>query len=308
MTPAYLALHNRGELQPRIDAALKMLRECRLCPHECRVDRTAGKHGRCRTGRRAIVASLGPHFGEESPLVGSGGSGTIFLANCNLACIFCQNADLSHGGHGREVSATLLAQSMLDLQDQGCHNVNLVTPTHVLPQILEALPEAIAGGLRVPIVWNCGGYESLGALELLDGIVDIYMPDVKYADAEIAERLSGCRDYPTHAFAALREMHRQVGDLQINDRGLAERGLLVRHLVLPHGLAGTPEVLRFLAELSPNTYVNVMAQYRPCHRANEEPKLTRALTTAEVRDAVQAALDAGLTRLDGRPLKRLAGL
>ncbi len=283
-----------------------MLRECLACPHECRVDRTAGKRGRCRTGRRAIVASMGPHFGEESPLVGSGGSGAIFFANCNLACIFCQNHDISHGGYGREHSPRALAQAMLRLQEGGCHNLNFVTPTHVMPQILEALPEAIAGGLRVPLVWNCGGYESLRSLRLLDGIVDIYMPDLKYADAATAERLSGCRDYPSHAFAALREMHRQVGDLQINERGIAERGLLVRHLVLPHGLAGTPEVMRFLVGLSANTYVNVMAQYRPCYRADEEPRLGRSLTVAEYQDAVQAALDAGLTRLDERPLRKLA--
>ena len=306
MTPAYLSLYERGELSPRVEAALAMLHDCHLCPHECRVDRTAGKLGRCRTGRRAVVSSVGAHFGEESPLVGWGGSGTVFLANCNLACLFCQNHDISHGGHGREYSPRALAQAMLRLQEEGCHNTNFVTPTHVMPQILEALLEAVEGGLRVPLVWNCGGYESLASLRLLDGIVDIYMPDVKYGDAAIAERLSGCRDYPTHAFAALREMHRQVGDLRVNDRGVAERGLLVRHLVLPHGLAGTPEVMRLLASLSPNTYVNVMAQYRPCHRADEEPRLTRGLTVAEYESAVRVALDAGLTRLDERPLRRLA--
>jgi putative pyruvate formate lyase activating enzyme len=305
MVPPYVALHDTGELQRRVEAALEMLRECRVCPHECRVDRTAGKLGRCRTGRRAIVASLGPHFGEESPLVGSDGSGTIFFSNCNLACLFCQNADISHAGYGREVTSRALADAMLRLQEAGCHNINFVTPTHVMPQILEALPTAIEGGLRVPIVWNCGGYEALESLRLLDGIVSVYMPDVKYADAATAERLSGCRDYPTHAFAALREMHRQVGDLELDDRGVATRGLPVRHLVLPHSLAGTEEVMRLLASLSPSTYINVMAQYHPCHRADEEPKLSRSLTTDEYEAAVQAAYDAGLTRLDERPLRRL---
>ena len=304
MAPAYVSLHNQGKLEQRVQAALEMLRECRLCPHECRVDRTADGVGRCRTGRQALVSSISPHFGEESPLVGTGGSGTIFFANCNLACIFCQNFDISHLGHGREFTAAKLTEAMLFLQQEGCHNINFVTPTHVMPQILEALPEATERGLRLPLVWNCGGYESLEALKLLDGIVDIYMPDLKYSDAETAERLSGPKNYPKHAFAALREMHRQVGDLKISKKGVASKGLLVRHLVLPQGLAGTPEAMRFLADLSPQTYVNVMAQYRPCHRAWEDAKLTHALTTREYREAVQAALDAGLKRLDKRPLLR----
>ncbi len=304
MAPAYVSLHNQGKLEQRVQAALEMLRECRLCPHECRVDRTADGVGRCRTGRQALVSSISPHFGEESPLVSTGGSGTIFFANCNLACIFCQNFDISHLGHGREFTAAKLTEAMLFLQQEGCHNINFVTPTHVMPQILEALPEATERGLRLPLVWNCGGYESLEALKLLDGIVDIYMPDLKYSDAETAERLSGPKNYPKHAFAALREMHRQVGDLKISKKGVASKGLLVRHLVLPQGLAGTPEAMRFLADLSPQTYVNVMAQYRPCHRAWEDAKLTHALTTREYREAVQAALDAGLKRLDKRPLLR----
>ncbi|MBM3501162.1 MAG: radical SAM protein [Armatimonadetes bacterium] len=305
MPAAYLAQHESGELATRIERALGTLRECRLCPHECRVDRTAEKWGRCRTGRKALVSSVGPHFGEEEPLVGRGGSGTIFLASCNLACIFCQNYDLSQLGHGRPADAAFLARAMVGLQKHGCENINFVTPTHVLPQLLEALPEAVEKGLRVPLVWNCGGYESLESLALLEGIVDIYMPDLKYADAATAERLSGVRDYPARAFAAVREMHRQVGDLALDERGVATRGLLVRHLVLPQGLAGTAEVMRFLGAVSPNTYVNVMAQYRPCHRAHEEARLTRGLTTAEYRQAVQAARNAGLTRLDARPLERM---
>jgi len=305
MPGAYVALHESGELKSRIACALGMLRECRLCPHECRVDRSAEQWGRCRVGRKALVSSVGPHFGEEEPLVGRGGSGTIFLASCNLACLFCQNYDISQLGHGRPADAPFLARTMVALQREGCENINFVTPTHVLPQLLEALPEAVEKGLRAPLVWNCGGYESLEALALLDGIVDLYMPDLKYADAVTAERLSGIKDYPAHAFAAVREMHRQVGDLQVDARGVATRGLLVRHLVLPHDLAGTPQVMQFLAALSPNTYVNVMAQYRPYHRAYEEAKLTRGLSTAEYRDAVQAARDAGLTRLDPEPLQRM---
>jgi putative pyruvate formate lyase activating enzyme len=305
MPACYLALYESGELQARVERALAMLRECRLCPRSCGVDRTADKWGRCRTGRKAIVSSVGPHFGEEEPLVGRGGSGTIFLASCNLACIFCQNFDISHLGHGRPVDAAFLARAMLALQDEGCENINFVTPTHVMPQLLEALPEAIEKGLTVPLVWNCGGYEAPAALALLGGIVDIYMPDVKYADAEAARRLSGIEDYPAHAFAAVREMHRQVGDLRLDERGIATRGLLVRHLVLPHNLAGTPQVMEFLASISPNTYVNVMAQYRPCHRAYEEAKLTRGLTREEYHEAVEAARRAGLTRLDARPLQRM---
>jgi len=305
MQAAYLKLHDEGKLRERIDRALDMLRDCALCPHECRVDRTTDKWGRCRTGRKALVSSAGPHLGEEAPLVGTGGSGTIFLASCNLACIFCQNYDISQLGQGRPVEASSLAEAMVALQVRGCHNANFVTPTHVLPQLLEALPEAIEKGLSVPIVWNCGGYEGLEALQLLDGVVDIYMPDLKYADAEVAERLSGVKDYPKHAFAALREMHRQVGDLTLDERGVAQRGLLVRHLVLPKGLSGTAKCMEFLASLSVDTYVNVMAQYHPSHRAYEEPKLTRSLSEAEYREAVQAAYGAGLSRLDERPLQRM---
>jgi putative pyruvate formate lyase activating enzyme len=301
MRAGYLELHESGELARRIESALEMLTDCRLCPHECRVDRTADAWGRCKTGRRAAVASAGPHLGEEAPLVGQYGSGTIFLASCNLACIFCQNYDISQMGQGTPVDASVLAEGMVALQDHGCHNINFVTPTHVMPQILEALPEAIEKGLTVPIVWNCGGYEGLDSLRLLDGIVDIYMPDLKYADAATAERLSGAKDYPSHAQAAVREMHRQVGDLQVNEEGIAERGLLVRHLVLPGGLAGTAKLMVFLASLGPDTYVNVMPQYRPCHRAFEEPKLTRGLTDDEHRSALKSARDAGLTRLDERP-------
>jgi putative pyruvate formate lyase activating enzyme len=254
-----------------------------------------------------VVASHGPHFGEERPLVGLGGSGTIFFTNCSLGCIFCQNYDISHLGRGRAVSDEQLAEAMLELQRLGCHNINLVTPTHFVPQILEALVIAAAAGLEVPLVYNCGGYESVETLRLLEDVVDIYMPDAKYSDGRVAARLSGAEDYPQRMQAAIAEMYRQVGDLQIDERGLAQRGLLVRHLVLPNHLAGSEEIMQFLANLSSDTYVNVMAQYRPCYRAGEVREISRRLTVAEYRTAVQAALDAGLHRLDERPLSILRG-
>jgi len=298
-TPAYVKLHESGQLRERVERAYELLNPCRLCPRVCAVRRLEGETGMCRTGRRAVVSSFGPHFGEERPLVGLFGSGTIFLTHCNLRCVFCQNYDISHLGAGEPVSPERMAEMMLALHRRGCHNINFVTPTHVVPQLLEALSYAVAEGLDVPLVYNCGGYESVETLQLLDGIVDIYMPDFKYADADIGKRFSQAADYPAVAQAALREMHRQVGDLVIDERGMAQRGLLVRHLVLPDNLAGTGEVMRFLAEeISPHTYVNVMAQYRPCFRAREYPGLDRPLTPAEYREAVRLAREAGLTRLD----------
>ncbi len=303
--PAYRRLLSTGELTERRDAAVGLLSECRLCPRQCHVNRLEGETGFCRSGRQALVASHGPHFGEERPLVGANGSGTIFFANCSLGCIFCQNYDISHRGRGRAVSDERLADLMLDLQGRGCHNINLVTPTHFVPQILEALVLAAQLGLDVPLVYNCGGYESVETLALLDGVVDIYMPDAKYSNSEIAAQLSGAADYPQQMKAAITEMHRQVGDLQIDEGGVAQRGLLVRHLVLPEDLAGTEEIMRFLANLSADTYVNVMAQYRPCYRASEIEKINRHPTVAEYRAAVEAALAARLHRLDERPLRIL---
>jgi putative pyruvate formate lyase activating enzyme len=297
--PAYLELLETGELVRRADAAARLLEQCRVCPRECLVQRLQGEHGVCRVGDRAMVSSYGPHFGEERPLVGTGGSGTIFLSHCNLCCVFCQNSDISQGDEGQVVSAQELAGMMLSLQRMGCHNVNFVTPTHQVPQILRALVLAAEQGLCLPLVYNCGGYESLGTLQLLDGVVDIYMPDLKYADAEIARRYSGVERYPEVAKAALAEMHRQVGDLALDRRGIAARGLLVRHLILPNDLAGTGEVVRFLAGLSSNTYVNIMDQYRPSYRAHEHPLLARRPTRAEIQEAVRMARAAGLSRLDG---------
>jgi len=297
--PAYLELHRTGEFQRRAQGAERLLETCRVCPRECLAQRLQGETGVCGVTDKAMVASYGPHFGEEVPLVGFGGSGTIFLAHCNLCCVFCQNFDISQSDEGRIVSARELAQMMLDLQRTGCHNINFVTPTHQVPQILRALPIAIEGGLQVPLVYNCGGYESQETLRLLDGVFDIYMPDFKYGDANVAKRYSRVENYPAIAKAAFREMHRQVGDLVIDGRGIARRGLLVRHLVLPNNLAGTPGVVQFLAELSKDTYVNIMTQYRPCYRAHEYPALAGRPTRAEFEEAFRLAREAGLHRLDG---------
>ena len=266
------------------------------------MNRQAGEHGDCETGRRARVSSAGPHHGEEAPLTGRSGSGTIFFSGCNLNCSYCQNCGISQLGEGRKTEPEELAASMLAVQALGCHNLNLVTPTHATPQILEALVLAADRGLRIPIVYNCGGYESVSTLELLDGVVDIYMPDIKYMDLEPAARYSRSPDYPEVVRAAIREMHRQVGDLEIDELGLARRGLLVRHLVLPDGLAGTRAAMQFLAtEISRLTYVNVMSQYRPCHGVLADGVLGRRISDEEYRDAVNEARDADLTRLDEPP-------
>jgi putative pyruvate formate lyase activating enzyme len=276
------------------------LRRCLLCPRQCRVDRSVGQLGECRTGARARVASAGPHYGEEAPLVGRGGSGTIFFAGCNLACVFCQNYELSHLCRGREQEPAELARTMMELQEMGCENINLVSPSHVVPQILAALVLAAEQGLRLPVVYNTGGYDSLSTLRLLDGVVDIYMPDMKYSDDRVGERLSGVPDYVERNRAAVREMHRQVGVLELDRRGVARRGLLVRHLVLPDGQAGGEEVFRFIAsELSADTYVNVMDQYHPAYGAERYGEISRPPTAIEYRAAVEQARKAGLWRLDG---------
>ncbi len=301
MEPSYGQSAESGELAERAQGAVSMLASCRLCPRECRVNRLEGEIGYCRTGRLARVASYSPHFGEESPLVGRSGSGTVFMSSCNLLCLFCQNEDISHGNHGVEVPARRLSGFMLDLAGQGCHNINIVTPTHVVPQVLEALAEAAADGLRLPLVYNSGGYDKVETLRMLEGVVDIYMPDFKFWDPGWAERFCHAPDYPEVARAALKEMHRQVGDLEIDQRGVAKRGLLVRHLVMPGGIAGTPEVMDFIArELSTDTYINVMDQYRPCGGAHRDPLINRRLTAEEYREATGAARSAGLHRLDSR--------
>lgn len=301
MKPGYLDLNESGELKRRIDAAHELLQSCRVCPRNCGVNRLGDERGICEIGRLPMVSSYSPHYGEESPLVGRYGSGTIFLTSCNLRCSFCQNYDISHGLEGRVVSPERLGAMMAELQGIGCHNINFVTPSHVVPQILSALPFAVAKGLKVPLVYNCGGYESTETLQLLEGVFDIYMPDFKFADGEVASRFCDAPDYPEVTKAAFREMHRQVGDLVVNEDGITERGLLVRHLVMPEGLAGTREVMRFLAqEISKHTYVNIMDQYRPCGRAQDYPPLDRRITPAEFEEALRIAEEEGIHRLDKR--------
>jgi putative pyruvate formate lyase activating enzyme len=251
----------------------------------------------------AVLASYGPHYGEERPLVGRGGSGTIFFSHCNLFCIFCQNYDISHGGEGTAAAPEDLAEIMLELQRRGCHNINFVTPSHVILSILEALPFAIEKGLKIPLVYNCGGYERVPALKLLDGVVDIYMPDIKFWSSDAAGEFCDAPDYPERARSALKEMHRQVGDLVLDDKGVAQRGLLVRHLIMPNGLAGTSGVVDFIAkEISPRTYVNIMDQYHPCGGAFQSRSINRRITPEEFRDALDAVRRAGLVRLDDRHL------
>lgn len=300
-TPSYVNLWRSGALQRRVEQAYARLAACDICPRQCGADRLAGELGECHTGALARVSSYGPHLGEENVLRGWRGSGTIFFTRCNLHCQFCQNYDISQTDDGDLVTPTELAAIMLRLQALGCHNINLVSPSHVVPQILAGLLVAVEAGLRLPLVYNTGGYDDLATLALLDDVVDIYMPDMKYADAAAGLRYSQAPNYPQINQAAVREMHRQVGDLQVDERGLAVRGLLVRHLVLPNQVAGTQQIARFLAqEISPHTYLNVMAQYRPAWRASHCPELNRPITRDEYREAVQAALDAGLQRLDRR--------
>jgi putative pyruvate formate lyase activating enzyme len=301
--PAYLKLLRSGEFRERVAQAYRYLSGCDVCARRCRVDRRAGQVGVCRTGEQAKVSSYGPHRGEEDPLRGWRGSGTIFFARCNLKCQFCQNYDISQTDAGHAVEPEQLASIMLELQAQGCHNINLVSPSHVVPQIMAATLIAAQAGLRLPLVYNTGGYDSMEMLRLLDGVVDIYMPDMKFSDAETARRYSKVANYPQVNQAAVREMHRQVGDLQIDELGLATRGLLVRHLVLPGGLAGTGEIVRFLAsQISPGTYLNLMDQYRPAYKAHHFPELDRGVSGREYAEAVRLAEEAGLRRLDNRRL------
>lgn len=300
LAPAYMALLERGELAHRVERAWKHLEDCDLCARYCHVNRCQSTTGAvCRTGERAVVNSFGAHHGEEDPLRGTRGSGTIFFSWCNLRCVFCQNWEISQKGIGREVEPDEIAVMMLALQREGCHNVNLVSPSHVVAQILAAVRIAADRGLRLPLVYNTGGYDSPEALALLDGVIDIYMPDMKYGDSETAHRDSHVRGYWEANQAAVREMHRQVGDLVIGADGIARRGLLVRHLVLPGDLANTEKVLAFIAnEISRDTYVNVMHQYYPCYRAWDYPPLDRPITAEEYGRALAAAARRGLHRLD----------
>jgi putative pyruvate formate lyase activating enzyme len=311
--PSYLKLLKTKEIEEKIDKLYKILERCELCPRKCHVNRLKNEKGICKAGLKMKVSSYFPHFGEEDVLVGIHGSGTIFLSNCNLRCIYCQNFEISHLGEGKERTEEEVAEMMLTLQEVGCHNINLVTPTHYASQLVKAIKIAAEKGLKLPIVWNCGGYENVEIIKLLDGIVDIYMPDIKYGDNEAAKKYSSppVSDYWDRCKEAIREMHRQVGDLKVDENGLAYRGLLIRHLVLPNDIAKTEKVLNFIAkEISPNSYVNVMSQYFPYGEVvlNPEkyPELGRGITIEEYKKAIKIAIKLGLTRgLEEKQLRRI---
>jgi putative pyruvate formate lyase activating enzyme len=297
--PSYIKTFENGLLKEKIKKAYKILKSCTICPRRCKVNRLSDERGICKTGKQAEVASFDPHFGEEAPLVGTYGSGTIFFTHCNLLCNFCQNFDISHQEIGREVNDKQLAHMMLTLQKSGCHNINFVTPSHVIPQILSALDIAVQKGLNVPLIYNSGGYDSVESLKILEGVFDIYMPDFKFWDPKISELTCDAPDYPENARLALIEMHRQVGDLIIDENGIAQRGVLIRHLVLPDNLAGTRDIMKFIADkISKNSYINVMAQYRPCGNVSEIRQLNRHLDENEFKEALRIAQEEGITRLD----------
>lgn len=294
--PSYIKLHHSKQLSRRAKLLNQILTSCRLCPRECLVNRLNNELGFCRSGKEVVVSSIFPHFGEEAELVGQKGSGTIFFTNCNLGCLYCQNFEISHLREGRIITKEDLAEGMLYLQKIGCCNINFVTPTHFVPQIVEAIELAVIQGLNLPLVYNCGGYESVEVLKLLEGIIDIYMPDIKYSDKHSAKKYSNAEDYFERAKEAVLEMHRQVGDLEIKN-GLTEKGLLVRHLVLPNGASGSLKVLEFIAkEISKNTFVNIMDQYRPCFRADEFPEINRGISETEFKQALEMASNLGLNR------------
>ena len=297
MLPLYLEKLTPNDLKDRSEAFHKLFEECRICPNECMAKRSEGETGECHSTDEVIISSVSPHYGEEPPLVGTHGSGTIFFTNCNLSCEFCQNYDISHLGRGEIVNITDLARAMLQLQQRGCHNINFVTPTHFTAQIVDAIILAIDKGLELPIVYNCGGYESVETLKLLEDIVDIYMPDIKYSVDENALKFSGIKNYWEVVTKALKEMHRQVDDLKISKRGIAQRGLLIRHLVLPNDIAGSKKVIDFVAdEISTNSYLNIMDQYRPAYNANKYEKLNRRITPSEYKEVVDYAFYKGLRR------------
>ncbi|MCX5692281.1 MAG: radical SAM protein [Candidatus Omnitrophica bacterium] len=278
----------------KIKKAYKLMEKCELCPRRCGVNRLKGQIGFCKAGLLPMVSSFHAHFGEEPPISGHNGSGTIFFTHCSLRCVFCQNHPISQLGSGKEVSVEELAGMMLKLEAEGCHNINFVTLTHYMPQVLEAVFIAREKGLKAPLVYNCGGYESMEALGILDGIIDIYMPDMKYSDNMSAKKYSNAPDYFEINKIAVREMYRQAGDLKI-ERGIAKKGILIRHLVLPENLAGSQKIFEFIAnELSPDTYVNIMAQYYPCHLANKFPEIDRRINVREYMEAIRLAEKAGL--------------
>ncbi len=304
--PSYIKLQNSGELNERIRQLYSLMKECKLCPRNCLAKRFEGNYGVCRSTDQLLVSSLSAHYGEESPLVGWNGSGTIFFTNCNLWCLYCQNYEISHLRHGEVITINQLAEAMLSLQQLGCHNINFVTPTHFIPQIIDAVGIAVEKGLNVPLVYNCGGYESVETLKLLDGIIDIYMPDIKYSVNQNAYKYSGAKDYWDVVQPAIIEMHRQIGDLKINPFGIAERGLLIRHLVLPNDIAGSKKVLDFIAnKVCIDSYVNIMDQYRPAFKAYRYPELSRNITTDEYYEVINYAESIGLHRGFGKYEKLL---
>ncbi|MGB7295333.1 MAG: hypothetical protein WBC70_07045 [Candidatus Aminicenantales bacterium] len=298
--PGYVHLAREGRLSERVDKLAAFYEECRLCPRDCRVNRSAGEKGVCQAGAKAKISSAFAHFGEERPLVGQGGSGTVFFSHCGLRCVFCQNYSISIEGEGVEISDERLAETMVRVQEFGCHNINLVTPTHFVPSIVRALPRAIELGLRVPLAYNTGGYETLEVLGLLDGIIDIYLPDIKYMSSGAAAKYSsGAYNYPYYAKRAVKEMHRQAGELKTDGRGVAVRGVILRHLIMPNRVSGTEEFIKFVAgEISPRTYVNLMAQYRPEYQAKNHPDISRRITRKEHAEALEWAKKYGLSRLD----------
>lgn len=297
MNPSYLNL-SKKELAKRIDALFEIMENCEVCPRNCHVNRTKDEKGFCKLGKLPVVSSFHLHFGEEKPLVGSGGSGTIFFTSCNLSCVYCQNYEISQLRIGEEISFEKLADIMIDLENKGCHNINLVSPTSQVPQIVKALSIAIEKGLKLPLVYNTSSYDSVKVLKLLDGIVDIYMPDVKYSDNKVALKYSKVSGYFEAMKKAIKEMHCQAGDLKLNKQGIATRGLLVRHLVLPNNLAGSDEIFEFLSkEISKNTFLNIMNQYHPCHEAFEYPELSRKITNEEYEETLKLAKQKGLKRL-----------
>lgn len=299
--PAYRKILQTGDLEKKSAILTERLSSCDICPRNCGVDRIAGEVGFCGVGNQVWISSYGPHHGEEDPLRGVYGSGTIFFSGCNLTCLYCQNAEISQNLSGEEVSTRELASMMLELQGMGCHNINLVSPTHVVPQIAKALLLAAADGCTLPVVYNSGGYDAIPTLQILEGIIDIYMPDMKYSEEIAGRDLSGIASYPVVNQAAVLEMHRQVGDLKISGAGVAERGLLIRHLILPNGLAGSKDVLRFIAEqVSADTYLNIMDQYRPAYQAYRKNDMNRRITRTEYLDLIHLAESLGMTRLDKR--------
>jgi putative pyruvate formate lyase activating enzyme len=296
MYPSYLTLYEDGRLTERIDKAFSLLESCSLCPRRCGVNRLKDKRGFCKTGSLARVYSYMPHFGEEPPISGQRGSGTIFFSGCNMACVYCQNYKFSQLNEGRQVQPSELAQFMLELQESGCHNINLVTPTHVMPQILQALSLAIPRGLKLPLVYNTSGYELPEVIRLLQGIVDIFLTDMRYAEDEMSLRYSNTPDYPEYNQAAVKYMHRQAGIAQIDKQGLINKGLIIRHLVLPDNIAGTARIMRFIArQISPQAYISLMSQYLPCHKAGRYPELSRRISEQEYARAQEIMLSCGLS-------------